>query len=453
MPAAKHFVLSNPRRLFVCAGVLLACLLAAPCLCFAATVTGTVRNKTTNKPDAGDDVVLIALTQSMQEIARARTDAAGRYSIELPDAGMHLIRVDHQKAAYFSPLPSGTTHADVDVYDVAAKVEGVTTEADMRRIETDQQSLQIVETYFVSNASSPPRTQFSSKAYEINLPAGAQIEAAVAMGPGGMPVAAHPIPDGDKGQYSFIFPLRPGETRFQVSYDLPYNGTYTFETRVSLPTANLAVVLPKSMSFTVGSATPFQPMSSGDPNTQTLLAKNVQPSQSLAFTVSGDGVLPKDAPQGQNDEAQATPAAAGPAADTRPGIGLGAPIDTPDPLNKYKWWMLSGLGLLLVIAAAIMLRTKPSDTRTARTSEPSSPPPAVTTRGIWLAVLKEELFALETERLEGKLTETEYREQKAAFETVLKRALVRYSSPPSQNEPTITAEAPPEGAGPLEAST
>ncbi len=34
--------------------------------------------------------------------------------------------------------------------------------------------------------SSPPRTQFGPKAYEIYIPVGAQIEASVAMGPGGM---------------------------------------------------------------------------------------------------------------------------------------------------------------------------------------------------------------------------------------------------------------------------
>jgi hypothetical protein len=42
-----------------------------------------------------------------------------------------------------------------------------------------------------------------------------------------------------------------------------------------------------------------------------------------------------------------------------------------------------------------------------------------------LAALKEELFTLETERLEGKLSESEYAEQKAALETVLRRALSR----------------------------
>jgi hypothetical protein len=39
--------------------------------------------------------------------------------------------------------------------------------------------------------------------------------------------------------------------------------------------------------------------------------------------------------------------------------------------------------------------------------------------------LKEELFTLETDRLTGRLDETEYAEHKAALETILKRALKR----------------------------
>jgi hypothetical protein len=42
-----------------------------------------------------------------------------------------------------------------------------------------------------------------------------------------------------------------------------------------------------------------------------------------------------------------------------------------------------------------------------------------------LAALKEELFAVETDKLQGRLTEEEYTEQKSALEVVLRRALVR----------------------------
>jgi hypothetical protein len=42
-----------------------------------------------------------------------------------------------------------------------------------------------------------------------------------------------------------------------------------------------------------------------------------------------------------------------------------------------------------------------------------------------LNALKEELFALESDKIAGKITPAEYAELKAALETVLKRALKR----------------------------
>jgi hypothetical protein len=46
-----------------------------------------------------------------------------------------------------------------------------------------------------------------------------------------------------------------------------------------------------------------------------------------------------------------------------------------------------------------------------------------------LYALKEELFAIETDRLQGTIGEAEYKEVKAAIEIVLRRALAKGNSP------------------------
>lgn len=415
---------------------LISCCVAAQ----AATVTGSVLNKTTGRPDAGDAVVLISFGPGMQETARTTTDARGNFSFNIPDQNVHLIRVDHQKAAYFKPMRPGTTHLDINVYDVSAKVAGVSTEADVMRIEAGPQGLHVIQNYFVKNSSSPPRTQFSTAAYSIYLPAGAKIEGSAAAGPDGMPVSSSPMPQADKGHYAFVFPVRPGETRFQVSYTLPYSGSFEFSPRVGLPTGDLAIMLPKSMTFNGGSE--FQ-SADVDDNAQTFLAKNVQPAQTLSFTVSGTGAMPRDSAQGndgqsasgdQGSAGQGTSAAN----DDRPGGGLGNPIDTPDPLQKYKYWIISALALLLVIAAAFFLRARPAEATAGSAPQPSAleptpmPSPGASPgpggNASLLAALKDELFALESERLEGKLSESEYAEHKAALEQVLRRALARQGS-------------------------
>jgi hypothetical protein len=425
-------------------------LLASPLSLLAASLGGTVTNKTVGKPSVGDTVVLMNLTGGMTESGRTKTDAKGEFTFTISDGGPHLIRVEHQKGSYFKNCPPGTQSVEIDVYDVAEKVPGISTEANVIRMETDNTGLKVTENYFVKNDSAPPRTQFSEHAYEIYLPVTAKIEGSAAMAPAGMPVASSPVPLGEPGHYAFAFPIRPGETRFQVSYTIPYNGSYKFTPKMAIGSENVAVMLPKAMKFEPGGTTKFMPVNE-DPTAQTYVARNIAPNQQIEFTVSGSGSMPReaqgaaaggqaqggDASAGSPDgpgETVAPPSAGG--ADTRPGGGLGVPVGGEDPINKYRWWILGGLSIMLAVAAGFLLR-KPSS---ASLPPPvpaghfaSVPPPTsaaaiatpAATSATMLAVLKEELFALETEKLEGKISDTEYAELKSAFETVLRRTLAR----------------------------
>jgi hypothetical protein len=109
----------------------------------AAPITGKVTNGTTNKPSAGDDVTLIRLAQGMQEVTHTKTDARGHYSLDVPDDGLHLVRVTHDKANYFGAAPAGTTTVDVEVYNSAPSVKGVSTEAIVLRLQTDPSGSQV----------------------------------------------------------------------------------------------------------------------------------------------------------------------------------------------------------------------------------------------------------------------------------------------------------------------
>jgi hypothetical protein len=250
-----------------------------------------------------------------------------------------------------------------------------------------------------------------------------------------MPVQSSPIPTAEKGRYAFLFPIRPGETRFQVTYHLDYPGSLKLTPRVAMPTANVAVMLPKAMQFKPGTSTPYAPVDD-DPNAQTFLARNVSPSQPLGFELSGSGQMPREAQGAEGGGAPSPQDGSAPAqggmpptaaTDTRPGGGLGTPGEAPDPLKKYLWWIVAGVAILFVGAAALLMR-KPVDADGLPVSEatpPSAPAPIRKSSGSLLDALKEELFAIETERLEGKLSEQDYAEQKTALEIVLRRALRR----------------------------
>jgi hypothetical protein len=163
------------------------------------------------------------------------------------------------------------------------------------------------------------------------------------------------------------------------------------------------------------------------------MAQNVTPGKALDYTISGTGSFPREdqGAQGGGGAPGDNGGAGAGGPGSGPGGGIGVPIDTPDPLSKYKWWILGGLALLLVAAAGFLLR-KPAGatagvTAGANASVPNShtsTSPAAKNAAL-LNALKEELFALESEKIAGTLAPEEYAEQKAALETVLKRALKR----------------------------
>jgi len=407
----------------------------------AAPVTGTVTDKTTNRPASGDSVAVVDVQAGMSEVAHATTDSRGRYSVDLPGSGPYLIRVTHQGAGYFIAAPQGGGPGDIPVYDVAAKVEGVSIEADVFEFEADPSQLRVTERYFVHNISSPPRTQWTPHTFEVVLPSEATVAGVAAQRPTGLPTSVKLDPTGNKGHYAFNFPIQPDEgekdTLFQLEYTLPYGeGKYTFHPQVSMPTQSVGVLLPKSMTFTA--ATPdFQPIQQ-DPNIQTFVARNLTPGKTLAFTVSGIGAVAREAQSAGPAQGEAA-AASGSA----PGGGIGEPINTPDPLSKYKWWILGGLALLLAASAAFLLRKPPSPAEsvggppplghtaphpaTVPTPSFAAPMPAsaAAKNAALLNALKEELFALESEKISGAISAEDYASVKPALEIVLGRALRR----------------------------
>lgn len=428
-------------------------LLSAATSGYAASITGTVTNKTNSKPSAGDAVDLIDVQAGMAGVAHATTDSNGRYSLDAPGAGAYLIRVNHQGGTYFIAAPQGGGPGDIGVYDVAAKVDGVSIDADMLLIEAASGILRVHERYLIRNTSLPPRAQFSNNTFEVILPSGAELDSASATRPGGLGTNTRLVPLSQKGHYTFNVPIQPDqgekETLFEVMYHISYNGKFTFSPQILMPADNLVVYAARGIDFKAGSGANFETRQE-DPRVDTWVAKNIHPGQSISFTISGEGQMP--AQTGGGDQPTMGGAGGG-AAGNAPGGGIGAPIGTPDPLTRYKWWILSILTILLIAAAYFMLRKRaetlpvaaamatsaapahldlppfariPAQTRAAPiavTASAVSGSSAPVSKSALLSILKDELFAIESERLSGTLSEAEYAQIKTGLEAVLKRAL------------------------------
>ena len=450
---------------------LLAAIISLTISISAQTLSGTVTNATTGKPAVGDQVILINLTSGMEIAANTKVDSGGKFSFTLTGgAGPHLIRAVHQGVTYHQMAPPGVSSVDVKVYDVATKVSGLSVTADVIRFQADSGTMQGVRLFVVNNASSPAVSQMNDHNFEFFLPPGAKIEQAQARAPNGQPIATEAAPQAEKNRYAINFPLRPGETQFQVEFTLPYTGEIKIDPKPLYPAEHLVVVLPKAMQFKSDS-TSYQSVQNPQQGDATVeVAQGTKAGQPLAFTLKGEGVItesPGDTASGaaqQQDQqtrgqSQSQSQSEDQGRDNRPGGGLGVPIDAPDALQKYRLPILGGFAILLAIGGWLVTKRQPGPAATASsaaTPVASTPPAkvsaaagdyaaptpsAVATTAATTAVattavpasrssmllqaLKEEMFQLEVERKQGKIAPEEYQTARAALDQTLERALKR----------------------------
>jgi len=441
---------------------LVAFILMLTALGSAQTLTGTVKNSTTGKPAAGDDVVLITLGQGMDEAGRTKTDSKGNFSFKLNEQGPHLIRAIHQGVTYHRMAPPGTTSVEIEVYDVAKKLDGLEVVADMMRVQAEQGQLEVQRMFAVENKSTPPRTQMNERNLEFYLPEGAKIVESSAMTQGGNPLSTAPVPvDDKKTRYAFLFPLRPGTTQFQVAYTLPYTGSANLDPKSIYPLQHFVAIVPKAMEFSAAPGASYRAVNDPQqPDANVQVISGAAQGQSLAFRVSGEGTL------GARQESGGAPSEQGGGSaqqGDRPGGGLGPPIDAPDPLQKYRWWILGGFAAALIVGGIFVASRQQAAQRTARATaglsqiedaedfEVPTPPkpsrqsaakarpaaieqppaavsvPAPRNSSKLLEGLKDELFELEIEHKQGRISQQEYEKTKAALDQTLQRALRRES--------------------------
>ena len=421
------------------------------------TISGTVTNATVSKPAAGVTITLVDPLGGMAEVATTKANAQGQFSFKAPPArGPRLLRAERAGVNYFKMIPPGVDSAELQVYDSASKVDGIKGTADVLRLQAEGGTLQGAEIFVITNGSQPPRTLAAPTTFEFFLPDGAKMDEVHAQAPNGQPITVEAKPSGEKNRYAFSFALKPGDTKFQLNYSVPYSGQASLAPRLTRDFEHFVVVTPVGMTFAPKDPKQFQGMDAGQPGSNVQVSMQAKVGQELGYTISGTGSYPAEG----EESASAAPSANGRDDAPRPGGGLGKPIDVPDGLAKYRWYILAALMAVLVgggiwthertsVEQAAMAGSAPAPPRVAsapasridapvhqRGTHSSAAAPAVAAppatkpapANALLAGLKEEIFALEVEHQQGKLSQAEYEKARAALEQTLQRALSRSQS-------------------------
>jgi hypothetical protein len=383
---------------------------------------GNVTDGTTKKPAAADDVILLKLDKGMTEEARTKSNARGEFSFQMQDSQvMHAVRVVHEKVSYYQPVMPGSASVTVTVYESEPTVQGVHRTDQSVVFQAKGGTLQVYELFDVRNDSQPPKTQ---PTFSFYLPDGATVQSGEALREQGMPLKSAPVPQEEKGKYLFMYPLNPGLTHFEVVYSLPYTGAFKYQPRFAGALDKFYVVTPKSMGFTTDNPSQYQtaaawPVDAGVKDIDVHVAANTGQGAQLAFNVTGEGVLQQDqAPQQSASGGQAGQAAPGRQAENEgPGGGMGIPNERPNPLSSGQWGFLGVLTLFLAGGGAFVYMVSGNSGASPAAASQHKHPASL------LDALKEEMFQLEADRLQGKINPQEYTGAKAVLDKTLQRAM------------------------------
>jgi len=429
----------------------------------AGTVRGTVVNGTTGKPVPGIELTLVQLQGGMQEVAHSKSGEQGEFTFDNPAVGAQpmLVRAVYHGVTFNHAVPPGTSAAQVDIYETSKDSKTINVPSHVLIFQPNGTTMIVGEDYQIENKSQPPVAYYKTEgSFEFALPEGGELKQVAAAGPAGMPVVQLPI-DKKKNRYAIAFAFRPGESSVRFSYELPYTGnSATLKIPTIYPGGRLVVAAPPTMQVSGDGLAP-----GGQEQGMSLYGRQDVPAGTVvAVNVSGTAPPPQEANTGAGQGGEGQQQGGGESG----GVAI---QQVPGRLDSLKGYLIGGFLILFVMGAFLLSRrpvvavaggvpeeeahptkqkkAKPSASH-AKEEAPAipaapaahvsaTPAPATASTptngastiaevdaaiGTSLDALKERLFRLELRRQAGTITETEYAQERAKAEKVL-RDLVR----------------------------
>lgn len=325
--------INRPRR---AAGWAACCLLLPLCALPALALDGIVLNGTTRRPQAGVEITLVQPgAKGMNQLGTATSGGDGKFKIDaIIPPGPGLIQASHSGVTYNQIITPGMplNGVEVKVFD-ATKAAGIAKAAEhLILIEPTAERIKISETFVFLNETATTFNDPARGSARFFIPAASVDSARVVISaPGGMPITRPAIKTGDKNIYKADYPLKPGETRIDLTYAAPAGQKFAGK----LPASDFSthIVTPGSVKLTGDGIE----MAGQEPQTQA----NIYNVTGLDYNllIEGTGRL-------------RTESAASPEEDT----GQPKPAFVPARIDAVKWWIMGLTCSILALIGAMLYR-------------------------------------------------------------------------------------------------
>ena len=228
------------------------CFLFAIAPAFAA-VDGTIVNGTTGKPEAGTLVMLIQPTQAgMQTLGTTKTDAQGKFSFDNNDAqGPRLIQAIYQGVQYNKMVPPGMPSTGVEIPVFASTNKAGTAKETQHFIVLQPGDKEMTVSEGLLYVGDPNVTYYDpvNGSVRFYVPPEAKGPISVTVNPaGGMPIQRPALKTKEPNIYKIDYPVRPGETRFDLNYTVPTTNPMIFTDKEIHPEASSNLVVPNGVT-------------------------------------------------------------------------------------------------------------------------------------------------------------------------------------------------------------
>ncbi|HEV2447605.1 MAG TPA: carboxypeptidase-like regulatory domain-containing protein [Candidatus Sulfopaludibacter sp.] len=307
-----------------------------------AAVSGTVTNGTTGKPQANTTVTLYKFGQGGMEPADSvKTDAQGSFTFtkDPQTPGPKMVRIEIDGVTYNKMMPPGTptTGLTIDVYNASKEPGAAKVSKHMLLFEPAGDQMTVNETLLVSNSGKTTWADPQSGTIRFFMPEGAANLDAKGTAPDGMPV---PIPTDKTGKaniYAAKFECKPGETRFDLTYTVPYKTGAAYEGKIASDDENSYLIAPNGVTLQGDGLKDL----GTEPRTQAHIYGLADKSYKITLT-GAEAAAPSDASADQPDSS-------------------GPQIEEIMPRVYGQKWAILGLALgILALGFVLLYRSQPA---------------------------------------------------------------------------------------------
>jgi Carboxypeptidase regulatory-like domain len=201
-------------------------------------IDGTVVNSTTGKPQPGVTITLVKPgQQGMKTLGTTVSDAAGHFRFEndQPGGGPQLLQASYNDVNYNKLMTPNipTSNVELDVYEATQAASVARVAERMMLVEPNASQIAVSETVILQNDSKTTYNNESVGSLRFFVPPAANGQVHVnVQGPQGMPLPRAAEKTDETDVFKVNYPVKPGETQFEVTYVIPAGSPFTLRGRV-----------------------------------------------------------------------------------------------------------------------------------------------------------------------------------------------------------------------------